>query len=183
MGCALVLMLGLSGCVPADPPAQPLPLSERADVQVYLGRVADINRAAQTRRIQLRWWVDGVQGVIWEGRGRLLSNRTDVREHRQSFEEWASEVQSLEPVPPSARSAQTALSGSYQATLDLLAVYETILDEASAATRNGGGGIARAPAELRLQAARLQADQSTQIAESEMAALLRRYQAAPGSNT
>lgn len=173
-------MLGLSGCVLADPPAQPLPPGERTEVQAYLSRVADINRAAQTRRIQLRWWVAGVPGVIWEGRGRLLSNRTDVREHRQSFEEWAREVQALEPVPPSAASAQTALAGSYQATLDLLAVYEMILDEASAATRNGQP-IARAPTELRLQAARLQADQSTQTAEGEMAALLRRYQATPTS--
>lgn len=183
MGCALALMLGLTACVPADPPARPLPLTERGEVQVYLGRVADINRAAQTRRIQLRWWVAGVPGVIWEGRGRLLSNRTDVREHRQSFEEWAREVQAIEPVPPSAESAQAALVGSYQATLDLLAEYEMVLDEASGATRNSGGPIARAPAELRLQAARLQADQSTRDAEIEMTALLRRYQATPPSST
>lgn len=181
IGFAIALVLGLTACAPASQPVQPLPVIERADIQVYLGRVADLNRTAQTRRIQLRWWVAGVPGVIWEGRGRLLSNRTDVREHRQSFEEWAREVQAFQTVPPSAAQAQVALEQSYQATLDLLSEYEAVLDEASSATRNGGGPIARAPTELRLQAARLHADQSTRNAESEMESLLRRFQATPSS--
>lgn len=177
----IALLLGLAAlvlpaCATPPPAGEPLSSQEREPVKVYLDAVAGVNREAQHRRINLRWWVAGVPGVIWEGRGLLTSNRNDAQEYLEAFLEWRDRVQSIQPVPPAATEAHAALERSYDSTVEMLRVYHGVLEATVQARETRNDPTIRRESEEQLAAARAQADRATAEAHVELEALLNRYQ-------
>ncbi len=143
----------------------------------YLEAVAAVNRAGRDARLQSRWWVPGLPGVLWERNGNIRNQSNDVHGLQRDFGDLRRQAEAIQPVPPAAETAQAAYLESLDATLAMLDVHERVIAEALQADQDGQPLPAREPLEPTLRASRQEADRASHKAERLMSDLIERYEA------
>lgn len=177
----LALLL-LVACAAPGPAAAPLSAGERRDVVRYLESVASLNREARDRRTRTRLFLPDVPAMAWEGRaGRSVGfGLNEVRDFAFNFKKFGQKAREID-VPPPAAPAHQAYVRSIDATEEMLAVHERILEEFIDAYDRENPLPPRAEGEAAMKAARQRADLATEEAERAMSDLVRRVEVTPAT--